>query len=65
MSGESPLSSVLGTDFRSALDAVITETIVPAAAEVDLAGAFPRPALSALGAAGILGLMSAREVGGG
>jgi isovaleryl-CoA dehydrogenase len=59
------LSSVLRTDYRTALDSVIAETIVPAAAGVDRAGTFPRPALDALGAAGVLGLMSAREVGGG
>ena len=53
------------TDHRTALASVIAETIAPAAAQVDRTGAYPRPALEALGAAGILGLMSAAEVGGG
>ncbi|HEV7710278.1 MAG TPA: acyl-CoA dehydrogenase family protein, partial [Asanoa sp.] len=53
------------TDYRAALQAVIAADIAPAAAEVDRAGAYPRAALDALGAAGILGLLSATEVGGG
>jgi alkylation response protein AidB-like acyl-CoA dehydrogenase len=59
------LSSALDADCRSALESVITETIAPAAAEVDRTGSFPRAALDALSAAGILGLVSAPEVGGG
>jgi isovaleryl-CoA dehydrogenase len=52
-------------DYRSRLEAVIENTIAPAAGEVDRTGAFPRPAVDALGAAGILGLLSSAEVGGG
>lgn len=52
-------------DYRSALASVISETIAPAAAELDRSGSYPRPALDALAAAGILGLMSSPEVGGG
>jgi alkylation response protein AidB-like acyl-CoA dehydrogenase len=59
------LSTALRTDHRSALESVVAETIAPAAAEVDRTGSFPRPAIDALGAAGILGLMSAPGVGGG
>ena len=59
------MSSVPRTDHRSALDSVLATTIVPAAAEVDGYGTFPRPALDALGATGVLGLLSAPEVGGG
>lgn len=46
------------------LDWVIAEAVAPAAAEIDQTGAFPRQAIDALGAAGLLGLISAQEVGG-
>src|SRR4051794_2578877 len=58
-------SAVQSVDFRSALAAVVDDVIAPAAAEVDLAGVYPRAALDALGAAGVLGLLSATDVGGG
>jgi alkylation response protein AidB-like acyl-CoA dehydrogenase len=51
-------------DFRSALTSVIDTTIAPAAAEIDRIGAYPRAALDALAAAGLLGLLSAPDVGG-
>jgi alkylation response protein AidB-like acyl-CoA dehydrogenase len=47
------------------LESVITGKIAPAATEVDRTGSYPRAALDALSAAGILGLVSAPEVGGG
>ncbi len=50
--------------YLDALDTIITDVIAPNAAEVDRAGLFPRAALDALGAAGLLGLISASEVGG-
>ena len=50
-------------DLR-AVDEIIGGTVAPAAAEVDSAGAFPRAALDAFGRAGLLGLVSSREVGG-
>ncbi len=50
-------------DLR-AVDEIIAGTVAPAAAEVDRAGAFPRAALDAFGRAGLLGLVSSREVGG-
>ncbi len=46
------------------LEQVITETIAPLASEIDQAGAYPRAALEALGKAGLLGLISAKDVGG-
>jgi alkylation response protein AidB-like acyl-CoA dehydrogenase len=52
-------------DYRSALEALVETTITPSAGEVDRTGAYPRPALDALGAAGILGLLSSAEMGGG
>lgn len=50
--------------YLSALAPVIADVVAPAAAEVDRTGAYPRAALDALGAAGLLGLISAPEVGG-
>jgi alkylation response protein AidB-like acyl-CoA dehydrogenase len=50
--------------YLSTLAPVLTDVVAPAAPEVDRAGAYPRAALDALGAAGLLGLVSATEVGG-
>jgi alkylation response protein AidB-like acyl-CoA dehydrogenase len=47
-----------------ALDKIITETVTPAAEEIDRTGAYPHAALKSLGAAGLLGLVSSIEVGG-
>jgi isovaleryl-CoA dehydrogenase len=47
------------------LATVIADVVAPAADEVDRSGAFPRAAVDALGEAGLLGLVSAPEVGGG
>jgi alkylation response protein AidB-like acyl-CoA dehydrogenase len=46
------------------LEQVITETIAPLAIEIDQAGTYPRAALEALGKVGLLGLISAKDVGG-
>ena len=50
--------------YLASLAPVIDEVIAPAAVEIDRTGAFPRAALDALGKAGLLGLVSAQEVGG-
>ena len=50
-------------DLR-AVEEIVAGTVAPAAAEVDSKGAFPRAALEAFGRAGLLGLVSSREVGG-
>jgi alkylation response protein AidB-like acyl-CoA dehydrogenase len=50
--------------YLASLAPIIDDVIAPAAVEVDRRGAFPRAALDALGKAGLLGLVSAREVGG-
>lgn len=47
-----------------ALDKIISETVAPAAEEIDRTGAFPQAALRSLGEAGLLGLVSSRDVGG-
>ena len=50
--------------YLDTLEQVIADVVGPAAAEIDRAGEFPRAAVDALGQAGLLGLISAREVGG-
>jgi alkylation response protein AidB-like acyl-CoA dehydrogenase len=51
-------------NFREALERVCSETIAPAAAEVDRAGQFPQASVDALKKSGLLGALSANEVGG-
>ncbi len=48
-----------------ALTTIVADVVAPAAEEVDRSGAFPRAAIDALGEAGLLGLASATDVGGG
>src|SRR5258707_936882 len=50
--------------YLNELDQVITTTIAPLASSIDQAGSYPRAALDALGKVGLLGLISAKEVGG-
>jgi isovaleryl-CoA dehydrogenase len=51
--------------FRDALRRVIDEVVAPDAAAVDVSGSFPRAAVDALGAAGLLALTVPAEYGGG
>jgi alkylation response protein AidB-like acyl-CoA dehydrogenase len=51
-------------NYMETLDRIVAEVIAPAAAEVDATGAYPRAGMEALGRAGLLGLISAEEVGG-
>jgi len=50
--------------YLEPLEKIINEIIAPSAQEIDETAAFPRAALDALGRAGLLGLVSATEVGG-
>ena len=50
--------------YLQKLDVVINNTIAPAAQATDRDGVFPRAAIRALGEAGLLGLVSANDVGG-
>ena len=50
--------------FLDVLEELSTEIIQPGATDVDARGTFPRAAIDALGAHGLLGLLSATEVGG-
>lgn len=52
------------TTYLEKLEPIVTNIIAPAAADIDRTGAFPRRAMEALGQAGLLGLVSAKEVGG-
>ena len=52
-------------DHLDALAGVIEHVVAPAAGDADRDGAFPQASIAALGDAGILGLVSAAEVGGG
>src|SRR4051794_37103941 len=48
----------------ASLSAVIDDTVTPHAAEVDRTGTFPRANIETLAKQGLLGLISAEEVGG-
>jgi alkylation response protein AidB-like acyl-CoA dehydrogenase len=52
-------------DEIQSLEHVVESVVAPRATVVDETGTFPREALDALGGAGVLGLCSAAEVGGG
>lgn len=50
--------------YLNSLEKIAAEVIRPAAVEIDQSGAFPRAAMNALSESGLLGLISAQEVGG-
>jgi alkylation response protein AidB-like acyl-CoA dehydrogenase len=50
--------------YLETLEAIATDVIHPAAAEIDRSGYFPREAMDALRKGGLLGLVSATDVGG-
>ena len=61
------MTQPIATQSRTYLDTlepIVREVIEPAAADIDQSGAFPKAALDALARAGLLGLISATEVGG-
>lgn len=58
------MTTAATSSYFETLEQVITNVIAPAAFEIDRTGTFPRAALDALGQAGLLGLVSAKEVGG-
>ncbi len=51
-------------EFHDVLNDVVENVIAPSAAKTDATGTFPRAGIEALGQAGILGLLSAPDVGG-
>src|SRR5262245_22716585 len=50
--------------WLESLEQITKDVIAPAAAEIDSTALFPRNALTAIGNAGLLGLISSKEVGG-
>src|SRR5688500_14125623 len=56
--------SVHSIDYSAVIEQVCTGTVAPEAASVDYDAAFPERSVSALAAAGLLGAVSAPEVGG-
>lgn len=61
MSANSPISH---PSYLDTLEPILAETIAPQAVEIDQTAAYPQAALDALAQAGLLGLVSAKEVGG-
>ncbi|HWW85609.1 MAG TPA: acyl-CoA dehydrogenase family protein [Vicinamibacterales bacterium] len=51
-------------DYSTALEKVCTETVAPEAPNIDHQGAFPERSIKALAATGLMGAVSAPEVGG-
>src|SRR5690349_11143727 len=62
--GGATVTTTAMAPYLDILDPIIENVIAPAGTEIDSAGAFPRAALNALGEAGLLGLVSAREMEG-
>ncbi|GGK76285.1 acyl-CoA dehydrogenase [Planomonospora parontospora subsp. parontospora] len=54
----------MSDDHMTSLNEAIETTVAPQAAETDRAGAFPRSSIDALAKGGLLGLISAAEMGG-
>src|SRR5690606_26323257 len=52
------------SDLLATLDRIADDVIAPAAVQVDAEGQFPQVSVDALREAGLLGLLSATEVGG-
>lgn len=51
-------------EFMQTLNSIISDIVAPAAVETDKTASFPRAAIDAFGKMGLLGLISAKEVGG-
>jgi alkylation response protein AidB-like acyl-CoA dehydrogenase len=58
------MNTTQALSYLDSLEPVAVEVIRPAAAEIDQSGAFPRAAMNTLSQAGLLGLISAHNVGG-
>src|SRR6266487_5196966 len=57
-------TTISHSSYLDTLEGIMTEIITPLAVEIDQTAAYPRAALEALGKAGLLGLISAKDVGG-
>jgi alkylation response protein AidB-like acyl-CoA dehydrogenase len=51
-------------ELRTRVQSVVDKVVAPTASQVDTSGTFPRTGIDALAQAGVLGLTSARDVGG-
>ena len=58
------MDTTQAASYLDSLEKIAVGVIRPVAAEIDQSGAFPRAAMNALSAGGLLGLISAQEVGG-
>ena len=58
------MNSTQAPTYLESLETIAVDVIRPSAVEIDQSGAFPRVAMQALGKAGLLGLISASDVGG-
>jgi alkylation response protein AidB-like acyl-CoA dehydrogenase len=58
------MSSTQSATYLDNLESIALEVIRPSAVEIDRNGTFPRAAMDAFAKAGLLGLVSAQEVGG-
>jgi alkylation response protein AidB-like acyl-CoA dehydrogenase len=58
------VGAVVSSDYLAAVSSVVDDVVAPQAEHIDRSGEFPRDGVSALGKAGILGLMSSPDVGG-
>src|SRR5258708_14579659 len=56
--------TIQNRSYLDTLEPIAVDVVAPAAAEIDAKGEYPRAALNALGQAGLLGLVSAADVGG-
>ena len=59
-----PTTAVAPAEGLAALPTILAEVVGPLAEEIDRTGVYPNQAIQALSAAGLLGLISATEVGG-
>src|SRR5439155_20197898 len=57
-------ATITTTDYMTLLEPIAADVITMNAIDVDQNGTFPRAALDELGKAGLLGMVSAKEVGG-
>jgi alkylation response protein AidB-like acyl-CoA dehydrogenase len=58
------IAAAAAPTYLEKLEPIVQTVVAPAAPEVDRAGAFPRPAVTALGEAGLLGLVTGADAGG-
>jgi isovaleryl-CoA dehydrogenase len=55
----------VASDYVATVQKIVDDVIAPQAAEIDRTGSFPRAGIDGLAKAGVLGMMSSTDVGGG